>query len=274
MSRLSVVTWNAEGMFVEGTKTRRGTPHTALNVLRELDADIVVIPEFGRIDDLRDEIQATIGALGYELASYRYQEERAPGLGFVMLSRLPIKSQRQHDTGEGRYVLDVACSDNEGKLVRVMGVHLDDRSESSRLQQIRIVADIVNEEPNEPTLLLGDFNAMAARSSFARIARSRLARHMAARVRHTLMRSMATRVQEMALGDTIEYIQANTQLHDLDPGRQHTVSGKQSGLEWFPSLRLAKIDWIFGSRHFQTIHYRVMRDIGSDHRPIRAELEY
>ena len=90
--RLRVVTWNAEGMFVEGTKTRRATPHDALRVLRRLNADIIVIPEFGRLDGLRDEIHTAMASLGYEVVSTPYHDSNAPGLGLVVLSRLPVVS--------------------------------------------------------------------------------------------------------------------------------------------------------------------------------------
>jgi endonuclease/exonuclease/phosphatase family metal-dependent hydrolase len=275
MNRLTVVTWNAEGMFVDDTKTRRGTPHDAIATLRKLDADIVVIPEFGRMADLQDAHAAAIEALGYEITLVAYDEPRAPGLGFAILSRLPILETRVHELpGSRRQVVEIQHKDVEGTRIRVLGVHLDDRSEAGRLTEIATVCDIVTTEATMPTLLLGDFNAMHHDSWFARIARSRPAHGLSRRVRHTLVRSMADRVHEMALGTTVEYLLAHTNLHDLDPGRKRTISGKQAGLEWLPAWRLAKIDWIFGSKQFKTVGYRVLRDSGSDHRPVRAELEY
>lgn len=275
MSKLTVVTWNAEGMFVDGTKTRRGTPHDAIATLRALDADVVVVPEFGRITDLQEAHVAAIEALGYEITLIAYDEPRAPGLGFAILSRFPILETRVHELpGSRRQLIEIQYKDTEGARIRVLGVHLDDRSEEGRLTEIATICTIVSAEAEMPTLLLGDFNAMHHNSWFARIARSQPAHGISRRVRHKLMRSMADRVHEMALGTTVEYVLSHTTLHDLDPGRKRTISGKQAGLEWLPAWRLAKIDWIFGTKHFKTIHYRVLRDSGSDHRPVRAELEY
>lgn len=275
MNHLSVVTWNAEGMFVDGTKTRRGTPHNAIATLRRLNADIVVIPEFGRIADLEDAHMAAIQALGYEVTLIAYDEPRSPGLGFAILSRLDVIATYIHDLpGSKRQMLEIRCKDADGVHLRILGVHLDDRSEEGRLNEVTTVCEIVNSETNIPTILLGDFNAMHRDSWFARIARSRPARHLSHRVPHSLVKSMAQRVHEMALGTTVDYLLTHTKLHDLDPGRKRTISGKQAGLEWLPAWRLAKIDWIFASKQVTTLHYHVLRDQGSDHRPVKADVQY
>jgi len=274
MSRLRVVTWNAEGMFVEGTKTRRASPHDALDVLKNLDADILVIPEFGRLADLKDEIATAISALGYELVSLAYDEPRTPGLGFVMLSRLPIHETIVHSLAHSkRQLLELVCEDEVGTRIHVFGVHLDDRSESGRLMEAEAVSEIIHSRAGQCILLLGDFNAMREDSWFARIARSRLAHGVSRRLSHEVLRSMAERVQEMALGTTVAYLVAHTELHDLDPGRKRTISSKQAGLEWVPSWRLAKIDWVFASSQITSLRYRVMKDVGSDHRPVWADIE-
>lgn len=78
----------------------------------------------------------------------------------------------------------------------------------------------------------------------------------------------------MAMGTTIAYLLKETTLHDLDTKNRRTISGKQRGLEWIPAVRLAKIDWIFGSKQFRTLSYRIMRDVGSDHRPVLAKIQY
>lgn len=275
MSRLTIATWNAEGMFVEGTKTRRASPHDALVTLKKLDADIVVVPEFGRLADLLDEIHTTIQALGYELVTIAYDEPRSPGLGFAMMSRLPISQTQVHILkNSARQLLEIVCHDEDGVRIHAFGAHLDDRSEQGRLTEIVAISEIINRHRDEHILLLGDFNAMHKDSWFAKMARSAVARHVSRRVSHVLVRSIADRVQEMALGTTIEYLLRHTSLHDLDPGRKRTISSKQAGLEWAPSWRLAKIDWIFGSKQFKTVSYHVLPDVGSDHRPVKTVIEY
>lgn len=275
MSSLRVATWNAEGMFVEGTKTRRATPHDGISALKLLDADIVVIPEFGRLAELRPETRTAIEALGYEITTMMYDEPRTPGLGFAILSRLPVVRATPHTLADSRrQLLEVVCCDADGLRLHIFGAHFDDRSEAGRMNEVRGVGEILSHREGERVLLLGDFNAMYKDAVFAKLARSRAAHMFSRRVRHHLMKSMAQRVHEMAIGTTIEYLLMHTLLHDLDPGHKRTISGKQSGLEWVPSWRLAKIDWIFGSHHFHTQRYRVFADAGSDHRPVCADITY
>ena len=275
MAHLRVVTWNAEGMFVEGTKTRRASPHEAVEVLKVLNGDIVVIPEFGKLADLKEEISRAIGALGYQVTMLAYDEPRTPGLGFAILSRLPVhNSSILTLAGSKRQVLELVCHDAGGTTLRILGVHLDDRSEAGRMNEVAALAEHIRQREDAHLLMLGDFNAMNRNSRFAKLARTSLVSLIAKHINHTQIKSMATRVQEMAMGTTIEYLVSHTNLHDLDLGRKPTISGKQAGLEWAPKFRLAKIDWIFGSHQFRTIAYKVYSDVGSDHRPVVADVEY
>ena len=275
MTKLRVVTWNAEGMFVEGSKTTRALPHDALAVLQKLKADFVVVPEFGNIATAREETMLAIRALGYEISLAAYDDERSPGIGMAVLSRLPVVSVAQHALPETRRpYIELHARDEAGEQLRIIGVHLDDRSEVTRMKQIVSVVSIINAGASTPTLVMGDFNAMHEKSLFARVARSSVAGRLSARVKHDQLRSVASRVHEMGRGTTIKTILTDTRLRDLDTKHRRTISAKQAGLEWAPALRLAKIDWIFGSKHFKVISYKVQRDVGSDHRPVIADLQY
>lgn len=275
MSRLRVVTWNAEGMFVRGTKTRRATPHDAIKALKQFDADVVVIPEFGRLEGLEERIRNAIGSLGYQLVEVMYDDaslNENDATAMAVLSRLPVSLVKLHKFGGVRNAVELRVTVDRHEL-RVYGLHLDDKAEATRLLQVEDLAASIAKDPHVPTLALGDFNAMRRSSGFARLSRSRFARHMSRRVRHDLLKAIATRLNEMAIGTTIEYIEKHTHLRNLDPGHQLTISGRQAGLEWMPPVRLAKIDWIFGSHHFKITRYRVHHDVGSDHRPVIADIE-
>ncbi len=275
MTRIRVVTWNAEGMFVEGTKTRRATPHDAIAVLKKLDADIVVVPEFGRLENLEQRIDNAIGSLGYEVILVPYDDESLTdndASGMAVLARLPVVQTRLHKFGDVRNAVELHLQVG-ARQIRMYGLHLDDKREETRLLQVADLAQSIAKHPQLPTLALGDLNAMRRGAAFARMSRSRVAKHVTGRVRHELLLAIARRLQEMAIGTTIEYIEHHTPLHNLDPKHKLTISGRQAGLEWMPRIRLAKIDWIFGSRHFTVIRYRVYRDVGSDHRPVIADIE-
>ncbi|MGB4761964.1 MAG: endonuclease/exonuclease/phosphatase family protein [Candidatus Saccharimonas sp.] len=275
MSRLRVVTWNAEGMFVRGAKTQRATPHDAIKTLKLLEADVVVVPEFGKLEGLETPIRNAIGSLGYQLIEVAYDDSsitERDASAMAVLSRLPVKLVKIHKFGGVRNAVEVHVVVGE-RVVRVYGLHLDDKVEETRLRQVEDLTASIERDARIPTLAMGDFNAMRRSSGFARLSRSWLARHASERVRHKQLKAIAVRLRQMALGTTIEYLEKHTHLRSLDPGHKLTISGRQAGLEWVPHVRLAKIDWIFGSHQFRVVRYRVFRDVGSDHRPVIADIE-
>lgn len=272
MADLRVVTWNAEGMFVTGSKTRRADRHQALNVVRELDADILFVPEFGNTDKVEPASIAALHALGYQTVVYSYAQDALLGsYGAALLTRLPLASHTLHHfANTGRTFIEAHLTIDDGRPLRIIGLHLDDRSEQLRLEQIAQVVKVINRPHVGETIVLGDFNAMHERSRFARVARSSVAKGIAEKVPHKLARSMSQRVSEMARGTTVRYLLEHTELVDLDGKLRRTISAKQAGFEWAPKLRLAKIDWIFGSKNIHTSSYKVLPDVGSDHRPVLA----
>lgn len=262
-------------MFVAGTLTKRALPSDGLRVLDELTADVVVIPEFGAIERIEQAVRHELTARGYSLHATTYRASRSHGSGLAVLSRLPVISFHEIEIGsKDRYMVELVIKNKSGKKFRVLAVHLDDRREAYRLKEVQGVCDFLTAAPALPTLLAGDFNAMHKTSWLARCMRQRIVRVIAKCIPHKHIASMLSRVHEMACGTTIDYLETHTELRSLDPGLQRTVSAKQARLQWAPAWRVGKIDWIFGSREFQTISYQVWRDVGSDHRPVRAELEY
>lgn len=269
---LRVMSWNAEGMFVEGSMTRRASPDDALAVLREVGADVVVVPEFGVFERMSEKTSSAIAALGYTMEQFVYGDERGRGTGLAILSRLPIESRQRIAMNEFKSALEVVVA-REHQNIRIIGVHLDDRTEAGRLAETeQLVAHIGSRKPL-PTLMMGDFNAMDGSTFFARIARGICGDIAVQIVRNEQLSSVVSRVREMALGTTIRYIESQTHLRNLDPKFRRTISAKQRGLEWLPAFRLAKIDWVFGSPEVAVKRYRVLRDVGSDHRPIVVDIE-
>ena len=274
MSKARIAAWNAEGMFVTGSKTRRATPHDALKVVKRLDADVLFVPEFGMTDTVDESTIIALHSLGYQTVIYSYDQPELGSYGAALLSRLPLKSHTVHAyNNTSRKFLEAHVELSNSHTLRVVGVHLDDRTEQLRLGQIEQVAEIVNRPHVGETVVLGDFNAMPIDSRFARLVRSKPARFVGENIPHELMKSMSMRVSEMGLGTTIERLLELTDLHDLDGKSRRTVSAKQAGLEWAPSIRLAKIDWVFGSEGIEAVGYRVLPDVGGDHRPVVVDIE-
>ena len=274
MHTLRIATWNAEGMFVSNSMTKRASPHDAIRTIKMLDADLIVIPEFGVHGTLEQPIRTTLHSLGYEIVELPYEDKTMPNhvpknYEMAVLSRLPITSRVTNRLGGTRNSVELTAT-FDGHELRIFGIHLDDKTEASRMAQVKDLARLINGNVETPTLLIGDFNAMAKASQFARLMRSAFARQVTKSISHEQLKSITKRLHDMALGTTLEYLFDQTHLIDFDPGRQHTLSGKQAGLEWMPSIRLAKIDWILGSRHFSVESYKIIKDVGSDHRPVLA----
>lgn len=275
MTRVALVTWNAEGMFTLASMTRRGTPESALGVLDELDADIVVIPEFGCVDPIDTKIETELIKRGYSIAGFAsyYDDRTVSGYGIAVLSRVQIVRSETFPIGDGerRAVASIVVLP-DGQEMCVVGVHLDDRSEAVRLRQAERVIRYIETCGVERVLVAGDFNAMDARSLFARLVRLLPTKILDVCVRGR-MRSIVRRARDMAIGTTIDRFNTLSTVRNLDPGHARTVSARQRHLEKLPAWRLAKIDWIFGSPNLHVREYKVWRDIGSDHRPVRVTLE-
>ena len=274
MHTLRVVTWNAEGMFVAGPQPRRASPHDAPTTLKKLDADVIVIPEFGETSRVDQAILTALHSLGYQTIVYGYQDGRLGEYGAALLSRLPVRSHvLHHFANTKRRYIEAEIELPGGKdILRLFGLHLDDRTERLRLEQIEHVIMQINKVHVGETVVMGDFNAMSKRSLSAKLLGARSAGTIAARLPHAQLRSMSTRVNQMAAGTTIARLLDATMLHDLDPGHHLTISAKQEGLAWAPTLKIAKIDWLFGTKHIETLDYKVLPDVGSDHRPVLATL--
>ena len=90
----------------------------------------------------------------------------------MFLSRMAIENSRGIRLGDIRnaQVSDVIDPDSS-QLVRIYGVHLDDRNEKNRLRQVEELIFLINAS-DLPTVVMGDFNAMYRESMQARILRN------------------------------------------------------------------------------------------------------
>lgn len=271
--KIRIATWNAEGMFVAGSKTKRAAPHDAIAVIKKLNADIIFVPEFGDTSRVDETVTTALHALGYEVVIYAYDQPEHKVYGAALITRLPLDHYELHRfSNTKRQFIEAFVAVGQRKL-RIIGLHLDDRSEEIRLAQVPEVAQIVSKDGKINTIILGDFNAMHVSAAFARFARTKPVLFAAKNFPHKTLRSVGTRVTQMAIGTTLQTLLDATGLQDLDGKGHKTISARQAGLEWLPSVRLAKIDWMLGSPRIHTMYYRVLPDVGSDHRPVLAILD-
>jgi len=273
---IQVASWNIEGRLSPVNGTDRRGPLRIIESIRKLDADVLILPEAHSEVSLetlpcRDEL----AAMGYELHSIPYGEEfaerpgaYAPRLSLLLLSRLAIHGLETAPLGDGRTAVIATVESVPGQLLRIIGVHLDDRSEETRVAQVRALALVVCRSPL-PTVVMGDFNAMHGEDIWpSKFLRTQLVRTLA----HVVMPDISLRAVNMARGEALSLLESATDLVDADPRHQPTTTPKMRGREWMPSIRLMQIDHIFTSSNLTVEDFSIAPDNGADHRAISARL--
>jgi endonuclease/exonuclease/phosphatase family metal-dependent hydrolase len=271
---LKIASWNVEGrLSVANGSPRRGTAQI-IESIRALDADVLVLLEAHSEVSLDTLPAATeLADMGYELRSIPYGEDfaerpdaYAPRLSLLLLSRLAIRECEAIPLGTDRtgIVATVECASD--RVLRIIGVHLDDREEATRVAQMQDLVKAVCRSPL-PTVVMGDFNAMHGDDVWpSKFLQTRVVRALA----HIVLPDVSRRAVEMARGDALHLLESATGLTDADERHQPTTTPKMRGREWMPSIRLMQIDHIFTSTQVAIEEFAVAGDGGADHRAISA----
>jgi endonuclease/exonuclease/phosphatase family metal-dependent hydrolase len=275
--QLKITSWNIEGRLSEVGLKRRGSSDQIIASIKKLDADVVVLLEAhseASLDNLESSQQLI--EMGYYLYNAPYQDDtpmrtdtNASLLSLMLLSKLPVDEFKIIRLADLRNALVAILHDPKtDKQFRVIGVHLDDRAEATRLQQINDLSKIINQS-NLPTIVVGDFNAMHGKDLWpAKLLGSKSAQLLA----NFILPSITLRAIEMTRGETLNLLQSSTSLRDADPHHRPTTTPKMRGLEWLPSVRLIQIDHIFISTKIEVKKFQIASDGGADHRAISATL--
>jgi len=270
---LKVASWNIEGRLSPLAINRRGTPEQIIREIERLNTDVVFLPEAFATGNFAEEIRQALTALGYELYATTYDdggpvrtEIAVDQPSMLLLSRVPLRQRKTIRLGDLRNAIVAHIHDPTSRqTLRIIGVHLDDRSEALRLQQVPDLIRLV-QSSDEPTVMLGDFNAMQYDSAPAKLLRSPMMKFVVP----NFVPGLGRRVVEMACGETLQQLQAATGLRDVDPAFRPTTTPKMRGHEWLPSICLIGIDHMLLSPHMSAQNFRVSPDGGSDHRAISA----
>lgn len=282
MSHLRIATWNLESRLSPyASEGERGSPSHILKGIEALDSDIVFLPDaFDGAIPVESAVFERLRGLGYTACfQVRYDdqgEKEFPGSEdphMLLLSRFEIARQEilPHVGGVRNMLTADIIDPHSGEPLRLLGVHLDDRSEEGRLRQAEELVPLVRASPH-PTLMLGDFNAARRGTLPARFFDSRVFRGVASHLWSPRMKDVLRRTSEMAEGTTIEAIEAQTTLRSTDPHGRLTITPKSRGQEYFPSIPLLKIDHIYVSPEIEASDFTVSKDMGSDHRAISATI--
>ena len=277
---MKLVSWNLEGRLSDLATDDRGTPEKIIAALTELNADVSVHPEaFGADPAMRPEIETALRALGYSLEMVAYDDLVSRGdkaavsnPHIMVMSKLPVVHTQVIRPGNLRNMLALHLYDPvSNSEFRVIAIHLEDREEVLRLKQVEPLIEYINSSPI-PTVIMGDFNAMPPNTRWTRFLHSGLFRDPAKLIPHRHMRYTLSRLSDMASGTTITAILGKTALVNTDPLLEPTTTPKMRKMEWMPSIRIAKIDWIFVSPDITYQDFAVSRDLGSDHRALSVKI--
>jgi endonuclease/exonuclease/phosphatase family metal-dependent hydrolase len=270
---MKIACWNAEGRLTLTTEKRRGTPEKILNMIEKIDADVFILPE-AYISRPAPGVNERLQKMGYEWQDARYDERDSEHLDdnyIRVLSRYKILESTELRWNNARGLLWVIIKDPQShQKLRFVATHLDERSDQRRLAQLKEAGSFIRSS-SIPTVMLGDFNAMHSdrRSKFIR---SKLIKTATSFVPHQRARELAKMLIEMASGNSLKYLEQQTNLRDIDSSHQPTTTPKIREMEWMPSIRTAQIDHIFVSPDIKATNFIVAKDGGSDHRAISAEI--
>lgn len=231
--------------------------------IEQLDADVIVLSE--SIDNSGNVVNPRFARqLGYDAFTVPYHDTEAHPSGeqhITMLSRIALDASEVRLKTRSAIKAIVPAGDHNRSL-QLFGVHFDDRSELGRLVMAEAFLDIAEE--GIPTVLAGDLNSMHAEDRVAKVLRGGTVRGMARLAPHPRIRSLGTRLTEMANGSTLRILE-EAGFEDADSSHEPTMT--KAGLK-------VTLDHIMLHGAVVATDFSNQAVTGSDHRAISATLHY
>ena len=272
MPEIRVASWNVEGRLSNVESPKRGKPADIINAIKSINSDILVLLEAhseNSVDELN--VLKDLKTIGYHVYNVPYNDDLkvrtdayTTQLSMLLLSKLEVTKFDIFKLGNIRNCFAAVINDK----FRIIGVHLDDRSEENRIKQVTDLSKIVNNS-DLPTAVMGDFNTMHGEDVWpSKFLRSRPIRQLS----KVVLPIISIRAVDMARGEALKALELATNLVDIDTKHKPTVTPKSRGLEWLPSIRLMQIDHILVSKNTKANNFIIKKDNGSDHRAITATI--
>lgn len=286
---IQVASWNLEGRLTGYKKSGRGSAEHILRGIKQLDADILVLPD-AFLENVAPGVDEYLRKLGYVWHDLLYDDQdRNWSYGYLgkvsgmrILSRFEIIEIDEIWWGIGPRRMVVVVKLPNGNKLRVVGVHLDDRAEVHRESQVRELVKYLDRVEALPTVVAGDFNAVHGGDLRAKLLGSKFFRWIAHHIPSRLtpppgdfaddIHGFAMRGTDMMSGRALKLLEQKTNLRDLDPRHKATATIKLRSLAWLPSLRVMQLDHLFASSEIKAGFVRVWQDGGSDHRAVSATI--
>ncbi len=273
---IKIASWNVEGRLSNLSSKGRGNATQIIKNIEVINADIMVILE-AHTEENVDKLttKQKLIDLGYQIHSVDYDDDLVSRtdcytnrLSMMFLSKYPIDEFKVIKLGKLRKCMVVAIKIGDDQNIKVIGIHLDDRLEETRLRQIADLSEEINKS-ELPTIVMGDFNAMHGEDLWpARFLKTNFSNLLS----KIIIPSFFKRVIGMAQGTTLKKLEVDTGLTDIDSNHQPTTTPKILGFEYMPSIRLIQIDHIYASKNITASNFSISADGGSDHRAISTEI--
>ena len=146
-ANIKIASWNVEGRLSNLALTGRGNATQILSNIETIQADIMVLVEAHTEDTLENlAAKRKLIDLGYKVYSVNYDDDLASRgdcytkrLSMILLSKYPIDNFKTIKLGNLRNCI-IASIKISDKIIRIIGIHLDDRLEETRLKQINDLA--------------------------------------------------------------------------------------------------------------------------------------
>ncbi|MDD5716318.1 MAG: endonuclease/exonuclease/phosphatase family protein [Sulfuricurvum sp.] len=178
---VKIATYNVENLFDmnnDGTEYEEYIPNgdwgwneamyrtklrNTASVIRGIGADIIGLQEIESETALKD-LKAELNRQGLYYRYYVFARGKNSSVNTALLSRYPIESGLRHPVSHSRKYRDIleAKINIDGKFLRVFVNHWKSKSgpESERILSAKRLQYRLNElAPNEPFILIGDFNS-------------------------------------------------------------------------------------------------------------------
>ena len=166
MATLRIATWNIHSCV---GLDARFAPDRIAEVIKELDVDLVGLQEVGwhhRGEAGLDQFAFLEKATGLKAHAGPTKHNARAHYGNAILTRLPVLKHAPIDLSVGRREprggIDTIV-EVQGRPVRIIVAHLG-LDPWERAKQIGTIIDMVAEQPNLPTLFMGDLNEWAPNS--------------------------------------------------------------------------------------------------------------
>ena len=271
---VEVATWNiARGLSEEHSRFTQ-----IVEGLKGL-GDIIALPEAYAeganvspelIADRLGQLATFASVYGYEITDTAYQDadptrpDVAEGFEqhIVLLHGKGLYSRVKPTRLGTRNALEFLFREAPNKPeIRGVAVHLDDRSEALRRGMVDEVFRILG--VNQPTLLMGDLNAMHGDSWSARLLRTAPAGFLAEHLPGARGKWLASRLIEMADGGTMNRL-TGAGLRDADVLGQATYK--------FRGIPFGQLDHIMTAGEVVVRNFSAKNLPGSDHKAVSAKL--